>query len=67
MINPEALKYIEMDDGAASLMIELSDGDITVTHGDDGTQLGHKRSNKGDWDKLITFLRLELGVNWVES
>lgn len=50
--------------GAASLKISLSDGEITVTHGDDGTELAYKPEVKpGDWDKLIEALKL-YGFKW---
>ena len=50
--------------GAATIVIDLSGGAITVSHGD-GSLLGLKRkAQKGDWDKLVTFLRGELDIEW---
>jgi len=54
--------------GAASVLLELSDGQITVTHGSDHVKLGRTQTTKlGDWDRLIDFLKDELGVQWVVS
>lgn len=53
--------------GAASLLIDLSDGVITVTHGDDKIVLGIKAQTRlGDWSRLCDFLRDDLGVDWIE-
>lgn len=38
--------------GAASILIELSDGMITVTHGTDDVVLKQWMANTGDWDAL---------------
>jgi len=50
--------------GAACLHISLSKGVIEVSHGDDGTLLGSGDVNLGDWDKLIGFLKRDLGIKW---
>jgi hypothetical protein len=51
--------------GAASIVVDLSGSAITVYHGSDKTLLGlKKQAKKGDWDKLIDFLRNDLGVEW---
>lgn len=53
--------------GAASLHISLSDGKIEVSHGSDCTLLGSVIALDGDWDKLIRFLRIDLGLKWKED
>jgi hypothetical protein len=51
--------------GAASILVDLSGGAITVYHGSDKTLLGLKKTAaQDDWDKLIDFLRNDLGVEW---
>ena len=50
--------------GAASLHISLSKGVIEVSHGSDCTLLGKGAVEFGAWDKLISFLRDDLGVEW---
>jgi hypothetical protein len=50
--------------GAASLHISLSGGKIEVSHGSDCTLLGDGVAQKGDWNRLIEFLRNDLGIEW---
>lgn len=51
--------------GAADVLVSLSGGAITVYHGSDKTLLGLKKNaQEGDWNKLISFLRDDLGVEW---
>jgi hypothetical protein len=51
--------------GQASILISLTDGSITVDHGTDEILLGEKRvARSGDWDKLIDFLKRDLGIKW---
>lgn len=38
--------------GAASINIALSNGVITVRHGDDGSVLAQWTANAGDWEEL---------------
>lgn len=38
--------------GAASILIELSDGIITVKHGTDNAILAQWTATPGDWDKI---------------
>jgi len=40
--------------GAAKVVIELSGGVITVTHGTDNVTLAEWVASSGDWDKLWT-------------
>lgn len=48
----------EIEKGAASVFIELANGDITVTHGTDKAILLYIPNAKaGSWDKLWDFLR----------
>ena len=57
------------DAGAASIIIELEDGEISVEHGSkEGLILGRTKTTKdGDWERLIAFLRSELGIIWEVS
>lgn len=48
--------------GAASILISLDDGVITVTHGDSDIVLGSVTAKVGDWDKLWDFLRNDLHI-----
>ncbi len=48
--------------GAASLIISLDDGVISVTHGSDDILLGSVTAKAGDWDKLWDFLRNDLHI-----
>jgi hypothetical protein len=51
-------------EGAASIVIDLSGSAITVSH-TNGVLIGLKKNaQKGDWDKLIVFLREDLGIEW---
>lgn len=50
--------------GAASLHISLHGGRIEVSHGSDCSLLGSGDVEKGDWDRLISFLRHDLGLEW---
>jgi hypothetical protein len=50
--------------GAASLHISLSEGVIEVSHGVDCTLLGSGTAKKGDWQRLIDFLRKDLKIEW---
>lgn len=53
--------------GAANLHINLSGGAITITNGG-GTKLAQKIATEaGDWDKLIDFLKRDLGAEWLVS
>lgn len=38
--------------GAASMVVDLSDGVITVTHGTDDVVLQQWVANQGDWDRI---------------
>lgn len=47
--------------GAASIIIKLSGGVITVTHGTDGVDLTQWTANAGDWEEIWkTINRLKL-------
>lgn len=50
--------------GAASLHISLSHGVIEVSHGSDCTLLGKGEVELGAWDRLIEFLKNDLGLEW---
>jgi len=55
------------EQGAASMIIELRDGDITVRHGQDGTLLALRRSvPPGVWHTLWSLLET-LGIRRVED
>jgi hypothetical protein len=59
-------KSITPERGSASLVIDLTDSCITVIHGTDNTVLARKTvAQLGDWDRLIDFLRHDLGVKWL--
>ena len=48
--------------GAASLFIELSDGNITITHGSDKVELAKiTQAADGTWDALWDFLSKQDG------
>ena len=48
--------------GQASLRAELTDGVITITHGDSGEILAQWTAEAGDWDKIWQVIRaLESG------
>jgi hypothetical protein len=50
--------------GAASLLISLENFEITVHHSN-GRLLGKKEfALKGDWNKLVDFLKNDLDVDW---
>ena len=55
--------------GAASVLIQLDDGEITVTHGTDHVVLRRWIANRGDWDRLwSTIETLEAaGSPWTTS
>lgn len=51
----------EKEQGAASLLIDLSDGVISVFHGVEQKHLLFKRkAHKGDWDKLYNYLHKKI-------
>lgn len=43
--------------GAASLKVELTNGEIKVYHGTDGTLLFTRTAFDGDWTKIINQLK----------
>jgi hypothetical protein len=49
--------------GAAEVRIALHQFKILVHHAD-GTLLGQKLADKGDWSRLIDFLKDDLGIEW---
>jgi hypothetical protein len=48
---------IQLQKGAASLRVELQDGQIKVFHGTDGDLLFERSALEGDWDKIINELK----------
>ncbi len=61
--------YQETERGAASLFIELHEGQIIIRHGtEERVALARKqRAVTGDWDKLCKFLRDDLDIEWLVS
>lgn len=49
--------------GAASVIIDLSDGVITVTHGTDDVVLQQWVAEEGDWDRIWDTIYLLAGVH----
>ena len=47
----------KLETGAASLRVELQDGQIKVFHGTDGDLLFERSALEGDWDKIINELK----------
>lgn len=50
--------------GAASLLIGHSEGDCEIHHGTDGTLLAKGNLKPGGWNRLIEFLKTDLGIEW---
>ncbi len=42
----------EREPGSASIIVDLSDGEITVTHGTDHVVLRRWTARPGDWERL---------------
>ena len=40
------------EEGAASILVDLTDGIISVYHGTDKTLLFKKKAKKGDWNRI---------------
>ena len=56
--------------GAASVVIDLSDGVITVTHGTDHVVLQQWTAERGDWDRIWDTIYLLAGTearSWVPA
>ena len=47
----------ELARGAAHIRVELRDGKLIVTHGDDGTLLHERPIYEGEWDELWNWIR----------
>jgi len=50
------MKYSEREKGKAGIIIELNDGNITVTHSSTKEILKYFPSKIGGWDALFEFL-----------
>jgi len=50
------MKYSEREKGKAGIIIELNDGNITVTHSSTKEILKYFPSKIGGWDSLFDFL-----------
>jgi hypothetical protein len=48
----------ELEKGSASIVVELSGGVITVTHGEDGETLFSSPVSVGTWDAVWTAIRM---------
>lgn len=48
----------QLQSGAASLKVELRNGQIDVYHGTDGVLLFTRTAFDGDWDKIIERLKI---------
>ena len=51
---------MDKEKGNASLLISLSDGEISVFHGDDKTLLFKRTARKGDWTSLFSTIYNQL-------
>ena len=49
--------------GAASIVVDLKDGVITVTHGTDNVVLQRWVARQGDWDRIWDTINLLAGVH----
>ena len=59
-LNPET--------GEAKIVIELADGHLTVMRASfTGEMLGMGPAHDGDWDRLLNFLKHDLGLEWVSG
>jgi len=56
-----------LDQGAASVNIDLSNGIITVKHGSCGTTLLKGEAVDGSWDKLFALLEDDINLTRVAS
>ena len=43
--------------GAASLLLSMKNGQLTATHGTDGSLLHQRKINDGEWDSLCNWMR----------
>jgi len=53
----ENIKAKGIEQGSASILIDLTDGIIRVFHGTNKALLFQKNSKEGDWDKIWNAIR----------